>query len=234
MNKNNPTAAETGNPTILVTRESRETQIRVGLELSPGQSSIQTGIGFLDHLLTSLAHHAGWTLSLTCKGDLEVDDHHSAEDCAIALGVALKEAIADRGVIRRFGSAYAPMDEALARAVVDISGRPWCDVNLGLEREYVGELACENIPHFLASLAANAGMTLHVDVVKGCNDHHKAEASFKALALALREALQPKEALEPSGVESNRQDKENHTSSTKGQAVITVMRPGKAVLGKTS
>lgn len=228
MNKNYPAAQETSDSAILVTRESKETRIRIEFELSPGQSSIQTGIGFLDHLLTSLAHHAGWTLKLSCKGDLYVDDHHSAEDCAIALGVALKEAIVDRGAIRRFGSAYAPLDESLARAVVDISGRPWCDANLELGRESIGELACENIPHFLSSFAANAGITIHVDVLKGCNDHHKAEASFKALALALREAL------EPSRIDSDGKDNANQTNSTKGQAVITVTRQGKTGLGKKS
>ncbi len=165
----------TTNGAVTVRRKSSETDISVELSLSAGASSISTGIGFLDHLLSSLAHHAGWTLSLTCLGDLPVDDHHSAEDSAICLGLALKEAAARLGTIRRFGSAYAPLDEALARAVVDVSGRPWCDVDLGLEREMIGTLAAENIPHFLVSLASNAGITLHVDVVKGSNDHHRAE-----------------------------------------------------------
>ena len=225
MSDTGTTAKKTSDSAILVTRESNETRISAELRLSPGQSSIHSGIGFLDHLLASLAHHAGWTLALSCKGDLDIDDHHSVEDCAIVLGVALKEAIADRGVIRRFGSAFAPLDEALARAVVDISGRPWCDANLGLEREFIGDLACENIPHFLSSLAANACVTMHVDVLKGRNDHHKAEAAFKALALALREALEPSRASGDIG------DKATGANSTKGRAVITVERPEKPAEG---
>ncbi len=226
MSDKDPAARETSGSAILVTRESKETRIRLELELSPGLSSIHSGVGFLDHLLASLAHHAEWTLTLSCEGDLNVDDHHSAEDCAIALGVALKEAFADRGSVRRFGSAFAPLDEALARAVVDISGRPWCDANLGLEREFIGELACENIPHFLSSLAVNACMTVHVDVLKGCNDHHKAEAAFKALALALKEALEPSRARGETG------DKKAGANSTKGRAVTTVARQGKPADGK--
>ncbi|PKL06082.1 MAG: imidazoleglycerol-phosphate dehydratase HisB [Spirochaetae bacterium HGW-Spirochaetae-9] len=195
---------------IVATRESKETKIQVELGLFPGASSIGTGIGFLDHLLTSLACHAGWTLRLECKGDREVDDHHSAEDCAITLGIALREALIDKGAIQRFGTAFAPMDEALSRAVVDISGRPFCDTSLQLERETIGELAAENIAHFFQSFAMNAGITVHVDILKGSNDHHKAEAAFKALALALREALAP--ALSPAA------------ASTKGATVISVSR----------
>jgi imidazoleglycerol-phosphate dehydratase len=150
---------------------------------------VRTGVGFLDHLLTSLAFHAGWGLQLTCQGDLEIDDHHSAEDCALALGQALKQALGDRSGIRRFGSAYAPLDEALARAVVDISGRPHSTIALGLRRETIGALASENVAHVLSSLATAAALTLHVDLLRGENDHHRAEAAFKATALALREAV---------------------------------------------
>jgi imidazoleglycerol-phosphate dehydratase len=195
---------------VTLRRKSAETDVRVELELSPGPSSISTGIGFLDHLLASLAHHAGWSLSLACEGDLPVDDHHSVEDCGISLGLALREAIERNGAIRRFGSAYAPLDEALARAVVDISGRPWCDVDLALERQTIGTLATENIPHFLLSLAFNAGITLHVDVLKGSNDHHRAEAAFKALALAM------KQALETRGGDSG------EANSTKGKPVLEI------------
>jgi imidazoleglycerol phosphate dehydratase HisB len=171
-------------------RTTRETRINVELALDGRREiSVATGIGFLDHLLTALAFHAGWDLRLQCQGDLEVDDHHTAEDCALAVGAALDEALGDRSGIARFGSAYAPLDEALARAVVDLSGRPWPEVDLGLRREKLGELACENIPHVLQSLAIAARATIHVDVLRGDNDHHRAEAAFKALALALREAV---------------------------------------------
>jgi imidazoleglycerol phosphate dehydratase HisB len=154
-----------------------------------GKTAIKTGIGFLDHLLDSLSRHARFDLMLTCEGDLQVDDHHTAEDCALALGDALDRALGERRGVNRFGWALAPLDEALARAVVDLSGRPFSDVALGLQREAIGGLACENVGHFLRSLATAARMTLHVDVLKGENDHHRAEAAFKATALALRQAV---------------------------------------------
>jgi imidazoleglycerol phosphate dehydratase HisB len=175
--------------TVEAARKSKETDIELRLGLDGGEIAIDTGIGFFDHMLTSLACHAGWMLVLKCSGDLEVDDHHTVEDCGIVLGVALAKAVEARGAIRRFGSGFAPLDEALARAVVDISGRPFCDASLGFSRESIGTLACENIGHFFSSLAMNAGITLHIDVLKGLNDHHRAEAAFKALAIALREAL---------------------------------------------
>jgi imidazoleglycerol phosphate dehydratase HisB len=174
--------------TAVVERITKETTVRVELDLSLGAIEVHTGIGFLDHMLTSLAFHGGMSLSLSCKGDLEVDDHHSAEDCALALGAALGQALGDKAGIRRFGSRYAPLDESLARAVVDLSGRPYAFVELGLVRESLGGLACENIQHFVTSLANAAMMTVHLDVIRGQNDHHRAEAAFKALALALREA----------------------------------------------
>ena len=114
--------------------------------------------------------------------DLQVDDHHTAEDCALALGEALDRALGERRGVNRFGWSFAPLDEALARAVVDLSGRPYSDVSLALEREAIGELSCENIPHLLRSFATTAQLTLHVDVLKGENDHHRAEAAFKATA----------------------------------------------------
>jgi imidazoleglycerol-phosphate dehydratase len=173
-----------------IERKTNETEISVTVELDgTGSSDVQTGIGFLDHLLDALARHGRFDLNLRCKGDLHVDDHHTAEDCGLALGAALKEALGDRVGIERFGSAYAPLDEALARAVVDISGRPIAAIELGLTRERLGELSCENIPHVLSSLSTAAGITLHVDVLKGDNDHHRAEAAFKAVALALRAAV---------------------------------------------
>ncbi|CAO3697165.1 unnamed protein product [Rhizopus microsporus] len=136
----------------------------------------------------ALAKHGGWSLELHCKGDLYIDDHHTAEDTGIALGMAFKQALGTPKGIQRFGSAYCPLDEALSRAVVDISGRPFADINLDLKREKIGELSTEMIPHVLQSFAGAAGITLHVDVLKGQNDHHKAESAFKALAVAIRQA----------------------------------------------
>lgn len=176
--------------TAAVTRTTRETSIRLTLDLDgTGRTSIKTGIGFLDHLLDALARHARFDLALICEGDLQVDDHHTAEDSALALGEALDRALGERRGVNRFGWAFAPLDEALARAVVDLSGRPYSDVSLGLEREAIGGLSCENIPHLLRSFATTAQLTLHVDVLKGENDHHRAEAAFKATALALRQAV---------------------------------------------
>ena len=176
--------------TATVTRTTRETSTNLSLALDgAGKTTIKTGIGFLDHLLDALGRHARLDLKLTCEGDLQVDDHHTAEDCALALGEALDRALGERRGISRFGWALAPLDEALARAVVDLSGRPFADVTLGLGREAIGGLACENVGHFLSSFATAARLTLHVDVLKGENDHHRAEAAFKSTALALRQAV---------------------------------------------
>ncbi len=171
-------------------RTTGETDVSVTLNLDgTGRADVSTGLAFYDHMLGALAKHARFDLKLTCKGDLQVDDHHTVEDCAITLGEALLAAVGDRRGLRRFGSAYAPLDEALARAVVDLSGRPHPAVDLGLRRERLGDVATENLGHAMRSLAIAARMTLHVDVLKGENDHHRAEAAFKALALALREAV---------------------------------------------
>jgi imidazoleglycerol-phosphate dehydratase len=176
--------------TAQITRETLETRIELERVLDgTGTVDIETGIGFLDHLLTSLARHARFDLRLRCTGDLHVDDHHSVEDCGIALGQAIDRALGERRGITRFGHAYAPLDEALARAVVDLSGRPFSVVNLGLERQALGTLSCENVPHLIQSLATSARAAIHVDVLRGENDHHRAEAAFKALALALRQAV---------------------------------------------
>ena len=173
-----------------IARKTKETTISLQLDLDGrGEAQIETGIGFLDHLLVILAKHARIDLRLTCEGDLKVDDHHSAEDCGLAIGQALSRALGDRSGIKRFGFAYAPLDEALARAVVDLSGRPFADVSLRLTREKLGELSCENVAHVLQSFAFAGGITLHVDVLKGINDHHRAESAFKAVALALKDAI---------------------------------------------
>jgi imidazoleglycerol-phosphate dehydratase len=172
-------------------RKTSETDIECALNVDgEGRTRIATGIGFLDHLLTALACHARFDLDLTCRGDLQIDDHHSAEDCALVLGAAIDQSLGERRGIRRFGSAHAPLDEALARAVVDLSGRPFAAITLGLTRDSIGGLSCENAAHVLSSLAIAARMALHVDVLRGENDHHRAEAAFKATALALREAIE--------------------------------------------
>lgn len=179
----------------VITRKTHETNVRVEINLDgSGQARIGTGIGFLDHMLGAFARHASFDLEISCSGDLIVDDHHTAEDCALALGAAIDGALGDRRGFSRFGSAYAPLDESLARAVVDISGRPFAVTDLGLRRESLGDLSCENIPHFVRSLSATLRASIHLDVLRGDNDHHRAEAAFKALALALRAALQRTDA----------------------------------------
>lgn len=176
--------------TATIERRTNETSIDLTLNLDgSGRSEISTGLGFLDHMLAALARHAGFDLRLSCRGDLHVDDHHTAEDCALALGTAIDQALGQRSGFARFGSAYAPLDEALARAVVDLSGRACAVIDLGLRRERVGDIACENLHHVLVSLAQTMRAAVHVDVLRGSNDHHRAEAAFKALALALRQAL---------------------------------------------
>ncbi|EFP81939.1 imidazoleglycerol-phosphate dehydratase [Puccinia graminis f. sp. tritici] len=181
-------------------RTTKETDIDLWLQLDcpvgvKQEISVNTGIGFLDHMLDALAKHSGMSLRLNCKGDLFIDDHHTTEDVAIALGQAFHQALFGQNGeglkgIRRFGTGFAPLDEALARVVVDISNRPYCSTDLKLKREMIGKLSCEMIPHVFYSFAMGAQITLHVDVLKGENDHHKSEASFKALALALKQAIE--------------------------------------------
>lgn len=176
--------------TATIERHTSETEIRLTLRLDgTGKTAIDTGLGFFDHMLTALIKHSRFDLELACSGDLHVDDHHTVEDCGLVLGQALDQALADRRGIRRFAHAYAPLDEALARVVLDLSGRPSPHVELGLARPNIGDVASENLGHFFESLAIAGRLALHVDVLKGANDHHRAEAAFKALALALREAV---------------------------------------------
>lgn len=172
-------------------RTTGETAVQCRLCLDgTGRAEVGTGVPFFDHLLTALARHASFDLELRCQGDLHVDDHHSVEDCAIVLGQCLDQALGDRAGIRRFGHAYAPLDEALARAVVDLSGRPFAVVELPWRREAIGGLSLENLPHALATFATHARLCLHVDVLRGDNDHHRAEAAVKAVAVALRSACE--------------------------------------------
>ncbi|MFG0245885.1 MAG: imidazoleglycerol-phosphate dehydratase HisB [Phycisphaerales bacterium JB052] len=175
--------------TATTSRRTRETKIECSVNIdSPGESSISTGLGFLDHMLDALSRHSGIEVTMACVGDLAVDDHHSIEDCALVLGKCIDKALGDRVGIERFASAYAPLDESLVRCVLDFSGRPFSCVELGFVRESLGDVATENITHFFESLAVSLRATLHVDLMRGKNDHHKAEAAFKSLALALRDA----------------------------------------------
>lgn len=173
-----------------ISRKTGETDITVTLALDgSGVAEIETGLGFLDHMLGALTKHSGIDLTVRATGDTDVDDHHTVEDCAIVLGRALDEALQDRSGITRFGYAYAPLDETLCRAVIDLSGRGWPEVDIPFTRPRVGDVATENIVHFFRSLAIEARMALHIDLIRGDNDHHKAEAAFKSVALALRIAV---------------------------------------------
>lgn len=173
-----------------IKRETGEVTITGHLELDgSGVSQVKTGLGFLDHMLETLARHGGFDLEVVAMGDTNVDDHHTVEDCAIVIGRAIDEALGDRSGIARFGYAYAPLDESLSRAVVDLSGRPWPEISIDFSRDAIGEVATENIIHFLRSLAIEGRMALHIDLIRGDNDHHKAESAFKALAMALRLAV---------------------------------------------
>ena len=172
------------------TRKTEETDIACRLNLDgTGIAQVETGIAFFDHMLNAFAKHAWFDLELSCEGDLDVDDHHSVEDCALVMGRCFDEALAKREGITRFGSAHVPLDEALCRVAVDLSGRPYPAIDLGLERERLGALSCENIAHFFESFAVTARVALHVDMLKGRNDHHRSEAAFKAVAAALRQAV---------------------------------------------
>ncbi len=173
-----------------IERVTSEVSITGSLDLDgSGVSEIGTGLGFLDHMLGTLAKHGRFDLALRASGDTAIDDHHTVEDCAIVLGRALDRSLGDRSGIARFGYAYAPLDESLSRAVVDLSGRPWAEISIAFDRDVVGAVATENIVHFLRSFAMEGRMALHVDLLRGDNDHHKAESAFKAVAMALRAAV---------------------------------------------
>lgn len=174
-----------------ITRKTKETDITVLLKIDGGEVKINTGIGFLDHMLTALGIHGGFGLTLEAKGDLYVDGHHTAEDVGIVLGKAFCEALGDKGGIVRYGSAFIPMDEALGFCAVDISGRPFLVFNAEFVNEKIGELDTCLIEEFMRAFAFNAGITLHLRCEYGKNDHHKAEALFKALAYALKTAVKP-------------------------------------------
>jgi imidazoleglycerol-phosphate dehydratase len=176
---------------VALRRRTRETDITVRVAIDgTGEASISTGIGFYDHILGSLAHHSLIDLRVEATGDLEVDDHHTVEDVALVLGAALAAALGDRAGIRRFGDASVPMDESVATAVIDVGGRPYAVVDLPFRGEKIGALSSQLVEHALEAFARTAGATLHVRGT-GRNDHHLAEAAFKALARALRDACEP-------------------------------------------
>jgi imidazoleglycerol-phosphate dehydratase len=172
-------------------RETKETRITVSVDLDgSGAAAVSTGVGFYDHLLTSLSHHSLIDVGITAVGDTEIDDHHTVEDVALALGGAISDALGDRAGITRFGAARVPMDESLAQCALDLSGRPYAVIDLPFRADRMGELNTQMVEHALTSFAQAAGATLHVEA-KGRNDHHMAEAAFKALARALRMAVAP-------------------------------------------
>ena len=178
--------------TASLTRTTSETDIALSLDLDgSGRAEIATGIGFLDHMLTALARHALFDLKVQAKGDLHIDFHHTAEDVGIVLGKALAQALGDKRGIRRFGHALVPMDEALAEAAIDISGRPFLAWSVTFTRDKVGEMDTELFEEFFRAFAMNALITLHVTQKAGTNAHHVAEGCFKALARALRMAVEP-------------------------------------------
>jgi imidazoleglycerol-phosphate dehydratase len=176
--------------TANISRYTNETQIDLGLNLDgTGAAQIDTGIGFFDHMLHHVAHHGLFDLTVKAAGDLHVDAHHTIEDVAICLGRALDEALGDRKGIVRMGSAYVPMDEALARVVVDLSGRAYAVIQADFDTPLMGQMPTSLVAHVLESIAFNAKMNLHAAVLYGRDDHHKAEALFKALGRALSEAV---------------------------------------------
>lgn len=180
-----------------VHRETGETVVDVRVDLeATAPLEIDTGLGFFDHMLAQLARHGGFSLRLEARGDLDVDEHHTVEDCALALGQALQQALGTKAGIARYGF-LLPMDEALARVVIDLSGRPYCRFMGRFYRERVGDLPTELVPHFFQSLATSLGATLHL-AVRGENHHHMIEACFKGVGRALRQAIRPVDDTIPS------------------------------------
>lgn len=176
--------------TASLVRKTKETDITLSLNLDDASGvSIDTGVGFFDHMLTALAVHAGISLCVVCKGDLHVDCHHTIEDVGIVLGDALNEALGDKSGIARYGSFYIPMDEALGFASMDISGRPYLVFKAEFTADRIGAMDTQMVEEFFRALAFHAGITLHLHVPYGANDHHKAEALFKAFAHALKAAI---------------------------------------------
>ncbi len=176
---------------VSVPRRTKETDIRVGLNLDgSGEAEISIGIPFLEHMLELFAKHGLFDLRVVCKGDLQIDDHHSVEDIAITLGQALVHALGDKGGINRYGEAIVPMDEALCRAVIDLSGRFYLVYEVETRRKMIGNFSVELAEHFWRSFAETAKFNLHIDCLRGRNTHHILEGTFKAVARALRQAVE--------------------------------------------
>jgi imidazoleglycerol-phosphate dehydratase len=174
-----------------ITRKTNETEISVSVTLDgTGQHRMASGVGFFDHMLDQLARHALVDISLSAKGDLHIDDHHTVEDCGIALGQALARALGDKRGIRRYGECSLPMDDAQVRCALDLSGRPFLVWNVPFPTPKIGTFDTELVREFFQALATHAGITLHVDLIRGINSHHIAEAVFKAVARSLRLAVE--------------------------------------------
>ena len=175
-----------------ITRKTNETAIQVAIHLDgTGKSACQTGVGFFDHMLDQLARHSLIDITLTAQGDLHIDDHHTVEDCGIALGQALARALGDKRGIRRYGHFRLAMDDTQVACALDLSGRPFLVWNLPFTAPKIGTFDTELVREFFQALATHGGITLHVDLIHGINSHHIAEAAFKAVARALREAVEP-------------------------------------------
>lgn len=173
-----------------IERRTAETEVLLELDLEGGEARIRTGLGFFDHMLAQLARHGGLGLVVEAKGDLQVDSHHLVEDVGLCLGEAFREAIGARTGIARFGEATVPLDEALARVVVDLSGRPWCAFRAGLPPVVLGDgFQAEMVREFFIAFSSRGLFTLHADLLEGENTHHRIEALFKALAVALKRSL---------------------------------------------
>lgn len=174
-----------------VVRNTKETQITASINLDgTGQGQLNTGMPFIDHMLDQIVRHGLIDINITCTGDVEIDDHHSAEDCGIALGQAFAQAIGDKKGIRRVGNSYVPLDEALSRVVIDISGRPHLDFNVEFTRSSVGDFDVDLFYEFFQGFVNHANITVHIDNLRGRNTHHQIESIFKAFARALRMATE--------------------------------------------
>lgn len=179
------------NRTADVTRQTAETNIRVAVNLDgTGLSKLSTGIGFLDHMIDQIARHGLIDLDIACEGDLHIDGHHTVEDIGITLGQAFAKAVGDKKGIRRYGHAYVPLDEALSRVVIDFSGRPGLHMDVNFTAGMIGALDTQLVFEFFQGFVNHAGVTLHIDNLKGHNAHHQCETIFKAFARALRAALE--------------------------------------------
>jgi len=176
--------------TATVSRRTKETDITVGVSLDgTGVSSVNSGVAFLDHMLTNFSKHSGIDLSVTCRGDLEVDDHHSVEDIAIVVGSAINEALGEKRGIQRYGWAIIPMDEALARCALDLGGRSYCIFKADFKRPVIQGFATEMVEHFFLALSGTLKANIHLAILEGKNTHHKIEALFKSFAYAMKAAI---------------------------------------------